>query len=200
MNRMTSALAVLLTAFFTQTASGAEVGDDGLHLQPFFADTFLEMGEDLAEAAAEGKDLMILWEQNGCPYCAEMHAVNFEREEIVSYLEENFMVIQLNMWGSREVTDFDGEAMEERALARKWFVNFTPTTLFFALDDPDNPPESMREALAFMLPGYFKPFHHISSLEYVATDGYIEQPNFQRWLQAKADHMREQGLEVNLWD
>jgi len=200
MNRMTSALAVLLTAFFTQTASGAEVGDDGLHLQPFFADTFLEMGEDLAEAAAEGKDLMILWEQNGCPYCAEMHAVNFEREEIVSYLEENFMVIQLNMWGSREVTDFDGEAMEERALARKWFVNFTPTTLFFALDDPDNPPESMREALAFMLPGYFKPFHHISSLEYVATDGYIEQPNFQRWLQAKADHMREQGQEVDLWN
>ena len=200
MNRMTSALAVLLTALFTQTASGAEVGDDGLHLQPFFADTFLEMGEDLAEAAAEGKDLMILWEQNGCPYCAEMHAVNFEREEIVSYLEENFMVIQLNMWGSREVTDFDGEAMEERALARKWFVNFTPTTLFFALDDPDNPPESMRDALAFMLPGYFKPFHHLSSLEYVATDGYIEQPNFQRWLQAKADHMREQGQEVDLWN
>ena len=143
---------------------------------------------------------MVLFEQNGCPYCAEMHAVNFEREEIVSYLEENFMVIQIDMWGSREVTDFDGEALEERALARKWFVNFTPTTLFFALDDANTPPESMRDALVFMLPGYFKPFHHLSSLEYVATDGYIEQPNFQRWLQAKADHMRENGEEVDLWN
>jgi len=190
----------LTAILIAHAAQAAEVGDDGLHLQPFFADTFLELGEDLAEAAADGKDLMIIWEQFGCPYCAEMHAVNFEREEIVSFLEENYMVIQLNMWGSREVTDFDGEALEERDLARKWFVNFTPTTMFFVLDDPDSQPESMRDALAFMLPGYFKPFHHLSSLEYVATDGYKEQPNFQRWLQAKADHMREQGLEVDLWN
>lgn len=194
-------LFVILTAILlSHTAHAAEVGDNGLHLQPFFADTFLEMGEDLAEAAAEGKDLMVIFEQNGCPYCAEMHAVNFERDEIVSYIEENFLVIQIDMWGSREITDFDGEALEERALARKWFVNFTPTTLFFALDDPDTPPESMRDALIFMLPGYFKPFHHLSSLEYVATDGYSEQPNFQRWLQAKADHMRENGEEVDLWN
>lgn len=200
MNRFIGILAAIATLILTQSASAAEVGEDGLHLQPFFADTFLEVGEDLAEATAEGKDLMIIWEQFGCPYCAEMHEVNFEREDLVSYLEENFMVIQLNMWGSREVTDFDGEILEERALARKWFVNFTPTTQFFALDDPDNPPDSMRDALAFLLPGYFKPFHHISSLEYVATDGYKEQPNFQRWLQAKADHMREQGQEVDLWN
>lgn len=197
---MKKLIAILTAVFLSQTAMAAEVGDNGLHIQPFFEDTFLEMGEDLAEATANGKDLMVLFEQNGCPYCAEMHAVNFEREEIVSYLEENFMVIQIDMWGSREVTDFDGEAMEEKALARKWFVNFTPTTLFFAMDDPDNSPESMRDALVFMLPGYFKPFHHISSLEYVATDGYKEQPNFQRWLQAKADHMRENGEEVNIWE
>lgn len=197
---MKKLIAILTAVFLSQTAMAAEVGDNGLHIQPFFEDTFLEMGEDLAEATANGKDLMVLFEQNGCPYCAEMHAVNFEREEIVSYLEENFMVIQIDMWGSREVTDFDGEAMEEKALARKWFVNFTPTTLFFAMDDPDNPPESMRDALVFMLPGYFKPFHHISSLEYVATDGYKDQPNFQRWLQAKADHMRENGEEVNIWE
>ena len=90
--------------------------------------------------------------------------------------------------------------MEERELARRWFMSFTPTTIFFTMDDPENPPQSMREALAFLLPGYFKPFHHLSSLEYVATDGYKEQPNFQRWLQAKADHMRENGEEVDLWD
>lgn len=199
MKTRTRILAVIATLLFGQFAHAADVGDDGLHLQPFFADTFLELGEDLAEATANGKDLMVIWEQYGCPYCAEMHAVNFAREDIPAYIEEHFMVIQLNMWGSREVTDFDGEAMEERDLARRWFVNFTPTTLYFAMDDPDNPPQDMREALAFMLPGYFKPFHHLSSLEYVATDGYKDQPNFQRWLQAKADHMREQGLEVDLW-
>ncbi len=200
MNKVSRILAACLTLFLVAPLHAAEVGDDGLHLQPFFADTFLELGEDLAEATAAGKDLVIIWEQYGCPYCAEMHNVNFERAEITDYLKENFMVIQLNMWGSREVTDFDGETMGERELAQRWYTSFTPTTMFFTLDDPDNPPQSMREALAFMLPGYFKPFHHLSSLEYVATDGYKEQPNFQRWLQAKADHMRENGEEVNLWD
>lgn len=192
-------LAGAMVAFAT-IGSAAELGDDGLHKQPFFSDTFLDMAEDLADATAQGKDLMIIIEQFGCPYCREMHEVNFEREDIVSYIEEHYLVVQLNMWGSREVTDFDGEAMEEKDLVRKWFVSFTPTTLLFAWDDPDTPPANMREALAFMMPRYFKPFHHISGLEYVATDGYKSEPNFQRWLQAKADHMREQGLEVDLWD
>ena len=178
----------------------AEVGEDGLHIQPFFADTFLELSEDLAEAAAEGKDLMVIIEQRGCPYCRELHEVNFAREEISSYADENFLVLQLNMWGAREMTDFDGESMEERDLIRKWFVSFTPTTLFFTLKDPENPPEDMREALAFLMPGYFKPFHHMSAMEYVASDGYAEEPNFQRWLQAKADKMREEGHEVVIWE
>lgn len=184
----------------TSAAHAVEIGDDGMHKQPFFADTFLDMSEDLADATAEGKDLMVIIEQRGCPYCRELHEVNFARGEIASYANDHFIVVQLDMWGSREVTDFDGEAMEERDLARKWFANFTPTTLFFALDDPANPPDNMRDALAFLMPGYFKPFHHLSSMEYVFTDGYKEQPNFQRWLQAKADRMREEGHEVNLWD
>jgi thioredoxin-related protein len=191
---------ILAAGSLAVAGQAAELGDDGLHKQPFFSDTFLDMQEDLADATAEGKDLMIVIEQYGCPYCREMHEVNFEREEIVSYIEEHYIVVQLNMWGSREVTDFDGEAMEEKELVRKWFVSFTPTTLLFAWDDPETPPAGMRDALAFMMPGYFKPFHHISGLEYVATDGYKSEPNFQRWLQAKADHMREQGLDVNLWD
>lgn len=192
--------AVLMIALLPLPASSAQLGEDGLHIQPFFADTFLELSEDLAEATAMGKDLMIIWEQYGCPYCREMHEVNFERDDIPAYIDQHYMVIQLNLWGSREVTDFDGEALEERDLARKWFVNFTPTTMFFVQDDPDTPPQSMREAMVFMLPGYFKPFHHLTSLEYVATDGYKEQPNFQRWLQAKADHMREMGQDVTIWE
>ena len=177
-----------------------ELGDDGLHKQPWFSNTFLDLGEDLAEATAAGKDLMVLIEQNGCPYCHEMHYVNFQRPEIVDYIKAHYLVVQLDMWGSREVTDFDGEAMAEKDMVRRWGSSFTPTTLLFAQRPGHAAPESMFEARAFMLPGYFKPFHHLSALEYVATDGYIDEPNFQRWLQAKADAMREEGKEVNLWD
>lgn len=181
-------------------ALAVELGDDGLHKQPWFSDTFLDMHEDLAEATAEGKDLMVIIEQKGCPYCKEMHEVNFARPEITDYIKAHYMAVQLDMWGAREAIDFDGTALEEKELVRKWGAQFTPTTLFFSARADGTIPDDVSEALVFVMPGYFKPFHHISALEYVATDGYLTEPNFQRWLQAKADHMREQGQEVNIWE
>jgi thioredoxin-related protein len=151
-------LAAGIALLFASIAGAVELGDDGLHKQPWFHDSFLEFQDDLAEARGEGKDLIVLIEQRGCPYCREMHEVNFQREDIVKTITEKFFVVQLNMWGSREVVDFDGQTISEKDLVRKWSANFTPTALFFAWDDPDNPPANMREALAFMMPGYFKPF------------------------------------------
>jgi len=106
-------------------------GDDGLYKQPWFLDSFLELGDDLTSAAAEGRGLVVLFEQAGCPYCRELHAVNFARPEIADFLTAHFDVVQLDLWGSRAVLDFDGEELEERALAAKWGVNFTPTTVLF---------------------------------------------------------------------
>jgi len=195
-----AALALARPAMATGEAVHVELGDDGLHKQPWIMNSFLDLGEDLAEATAGGKDLLVLIEQNGCPYCKEMHYINFQKPEIVDFIKAHYLVVQLDMWGSREVTDFDGETLAEKDLVRKWGVSFTPTTVMFAVRPGAEAPASWSEARAFMLPGYFKPFHHISALEYVAGDGYLSEPNFQRWLQAKADHMREQGKEVNIWE
>ncbi len=178
------------------SAGAAEMGDDGLHKQPWFTDSFLEMADDLAEAGAEGKDLLILIEQQGCPYCRELHEVNFERQQIVDHLKENFMVVQLNMFGAREVVDFDGEALEERDLAVKWAVNFTPTVVIFPSDAPDT--SSARAAEAFRMPGYFKPFHFLKSLEFVTTDAYRDQV-FQRYLQDVFQQMEEKGETPDVW-
>jgi hypothetical protein len=41
--------------------------DDGLYTQAWFLQSFLDLGEDLAEAAANGKRFAIIWEQKGCP-------------------------------------------------------------------------------------------------------------------------------------
>ena len=200
MKMLNHLLALGMLFLFSSLAGATEVGDDGLHKQPWFHDSFLEFQDDLAEARDAGKDLIVLIEQKGCPYCREMHEKNFSREDIVKTTTEKFVVIQVNMWGARDVVDFDGETLSESDLMRKWAVSFTPTTLFFAWDDANKPPANMREALAFRMPGYFKPFHHISGLEYVSSDGYKEQPSFQRWLQAKADKMREEGKEVKIWE
>ncbi|MCP5073164.1 MAG: thioredoxin fold domain-containing protein [Rhodobacteraceae bacterium] len=172
------------------------VADDGLHKQDWFLDSFLEMPDDLQEAADQGKHLLVLVEQKGCPYCRELHNVNFEREEITSYIKENFLVVQLNMWGSRGTVDFDGEELEERDLVAKWGVQFTPTTLIF--DSAEIGAADARRAEAFRLPGYLKPFHYISSLEYV-VDGAYKTQGFQRYIQEKFKALEAQGIHPDIW-
>ncbi|MCB2134826.1 MAG: thioredoxin family protein [Rhodobacteraceae bacterium] len=156
-------------------AQEAVLGDDGLHKQPWFFDSFLELPEDLAEAAAEGKGLVVLFEQRGCPYCRELHSVNFARPEITDYMRANFLTVQLDLWGARKVLDFDGAEVEERDLAAKWGVQFTPTTVIFPAAAAGA--TSASEAEAFRMPGYLKPFHYLSSLEYVAS-GALRQKGF----------------------
>ena len=51
--QLTGGLAALsLFAALPLTARAAELSEDGLHIQPFFMQTFLDMAEDKAEAAA----------------------------------------------------------------------------------------------------------------------------------------------------
>src|SRR5690606_9335432 len=104
---------VAATAGRAETAAGA-LDDDGLHSQPWLMQTFLDLGDDFAETSAAGKRFAVLWEQKGCPYCREMHAVNLADPEIVAYITAQFGILRLNLWGSRPVIDFDGEQLEER--------------------------------------------------------------------------------------
>lgn len=197
---MTSRRAVLggiaALPFASAATAAGYIGDDGLHKQDWFLDSFLEVGEDLKEAAGEGKDFMILVEQAGCPYCAELHAVNFARDEIVSYITDRFNVVQLDLFGSREATDFDGSPMEERDLVFKWGVQFTPTTLLYSAENAGK--ETFFETETFRLPGYLKPFHYLRSLEYVAEDHYKEM-SFQRYLQVKFEEFRAKGIDPEVW-
>ncbi len=172
--------------------------DDGIYTQPWFHQSFLDLKEDHAEASAAGKHLAILFEQRGCPYCRELHRVNFGKKSIIEYLDKNYVVLQLNLWGSKEVTDFDGKALEERAIAQRWNVVFTPTMLFFPSDPKAVAGKTGREAEAFRMPGYFKPFHFISMLQFV-HEGHYKTENFQRFLQAKFQKLEEQGLKPQVW-
>ena len=108
--------------------------EDGLYHQSWFQLSFLHLKEDFAEAKAHGKRFAVLFEQRGCPYCAHMHTEVLAQRYINDYVRENFAILQLDLWGAREVTDFDGTVLTERALAERWGVIFTPTVVFFKDD------------------------------------------------------------------
>ncbi len=109
-------------------------GEDGLYHQPWFVSSFLDLREDFAEARKAGKRVAVIFEQRGCVYCVKMHTEVLAKRYINDYVRENFAVVQLDMWGSREVTDFDGKAMPEKDLAERWGVMFTPTVVFLKED------------------------------------------------------------------
>lgn len=177
-------------------ADGLKVNEDGLHIQPWFLQSFLELRDDHQEAKDAGKRFAVIWEQKGCPYCREMHAVNFRKKQIAGYVQENFAVLQLNLWGSRKVTDFDGEELEERDLARKWAVNFTPTTVFFGKEAPEG--KSGKDIEVARMPGYFKPFHFLSMYEFVKQERY-EKQSFQRFLRDKLKELEAKGEKPDVW-
>lgn len=190
-------LSVTIFSALTFPAFSQGIGDDGLHKQLWFYDSFLEMGVDLEDAAAEGKGLVVVFEQRGCPYCRELHEVNYIIPEIAEYQTAHFLTVQLNLWGDRMVTDFDGEELPEKELAQKWLVNFTPTVVFFPAENAGA--DSAETAEAFRMPGYFKPFHYASALEYVFEGAYADT-GFQRYTRARFEHHEELGLNPSLWE
>jgi thioredoxin-related protein len=195
---LASAAALSLVSRGARPAHGAEIGDDGLHKQDWFLDSFLDLGDDHAETTAEGKHLAVLFEQRGCPYCRELHEVNLDNPAIRDAIVPKFNILQLDLWGSRAVTDFDGTEMEERKLGRAWQVNFTPTIVFFPRDVDLVAGKSGRDAEIARMPGYFKPFHFVSMFEFVDTEAYKVQ-SFQRFLQDKFAKLEAEGKKPEVW-
>ena len=71
-----------------------------------------------------------MWELRGCPYCKETHLVDFAKPEIESYIKDHFEILQLDIIGSHEVTDFDGEKLFQKRWRKIW-CSFPPTFHFF---------------------------------------------------------------------
>lgn len=171
---------ILALALFAQPVFAVELGDDGLHKTEWMQDTFKDLSEDLADANDQGKRLVLFFEQRGCIYCTKMHEEVFPRENVSSYISENFYVVQLNLHGDIEVTDFDGEVLSEKAMARKWGILFTPTIMFFPEEVGEVPAP---QAAVATMPGAFGPGTTLDMFTWVNEKRYEDQTeeDFQRY-------------------
>ncbi|MCK0151990.1 thioredoxin family protein [Marivita sp. S6314] len=162
-------------------AGAAELGDDGLHKQPWMRDTFLDLREDLGEANAEGKRLVLFFEQRGCIYCTKMHEEVFSDATVSDYINENYYVVQLNLYGDLEVTDFDGEVLPEKEMAQRWRVMFTPSIVFLPEEVPDD--QTALDAAVSVMPGAFGKGTTLDMFTWVAEKRYAldNGEDFQRY-------------------
>lgn len=188
MKRLISLLCLLALPLM---AAAAELGDDGLHKTDWMRDTFKDLREDLAEANDEGKRMALMVEQRGCIYCTKMHEEVFPLPRVGDYIRENFYVVQINLYGDTEVTDFDGEVLTEKQAAQKWGLMFTPSILFLPQEVPQG--ASAQEAAVALMPGAFGPGTTLDMFTWVNEERYAgaEAENFQRYhsrrIQERAD-------------
>jgi thioredoxin-related protein len=173
----------LVPSVASAAASEPEMSEDGLHYQSWFMESFLELNEDIAGAADQDKHFAIIWELKGCPFCRETHRVNFANDKIRNFITTHFEVLQLNVIGSRPVTDFDGEEISEKQLASKYGIRFTPTIQFFPKSFSGIDAMAAKDREATRLAGYMPPDQFLSMFQYVAEQAY-QKKTFQQYLKS----------------
>ena len=146
----------------------------GFHHQDWFMPTTFDLRQDHKAAVDSGKLLVLLWEQEGCTYCNQMHEVAFSYEEIVDVAKANFHIVQMDMRGERPFVDFKGNKSTEGKIAKSMAVTFTPTTQFH-----DQAGEVYR------MPGYANPPVFKAVYDYVVEKGY-KDGSFRDWIKKKS--------------
>jgi thioredoxin-related protein len=150
----------------------ATVNDDGLHSESWFIETFLDVRQDIADATAKGRRLAYVFEQRGCIYCTEMHEKVLSQRPIADYIAKHFDVVQLNMFGAREVTDLDGKTLTEKELVRKWGVTVSPF-VYFAPEQAESG-KSLRDTASAKMRGLLPPAQFLAMFKFVAGRHYKE--------------------------
>jgi thioredoxin-related protein len=174
---------------FATPVIAAVLGDDGLHDADWIQETFKDLREDHGDAVAQGKTLMVIIEQRGCIYCTKMHEEVFPDPDVNAALHEDFYVVQINMFGDVEVTDFDGTVLPEKEMVRRWNAQFTPTIMFF-------PPEVGEDAIASQativtMPGAFGKWTTLNLLNWVSEGIWKTDEVFQKY---HARMLQENGI------
>ena len=155
-----TALGALCIALACAAGSPARAADASseVEIPGWFKNSFLDLRDDIKEAAAAQKRVMIYFGQNGCPYCKRLLEVNFKQPAIVAKTRRHFDAIEINIFGSRDVTWLDGKPRGEKELAALLKVQFTPTLLF--LDE--------QGGVALRVNGYYPPPRLMAALDYVS--------------------------------
>jgi thioredoxin-related protein len=99
--------------------------------------------------------------------------------------QAHFDILQLNLIGAREVTDFDGERLPEKRFASKYGVRSTPTLQFFPDRAAGLAGKSPRDREVARAEGYFKPAPFLAMFRFVADHGY-ERGSLHDYLKANS--------------
>ncbi len=72
--------------------------------------------------------------------------------------------------------------------AKKIGIEYAPSLVYF----------NDKGKEVFRSDAYLKAFHLQSGIDYVVSDAYKTQPNFQRFINERAEKLREHGVTIDI--
>jgi len=101
----------------------------------FFDMKLGDFKSELATAKQEGKQgIMIMFEQEDCPFCFRMKNTILNQSEVQDYYHQHFLIFLVDIRGSLPMEDFTGKETTEKAFSVEQRVYGTPVFDFFDLD------------------------------------------------------------------
>lgn len=152
-------MSLTLTSIFAEPTQGltSDLVNPGYHQKPdWFKESFLDLQEDINEAKANNKRVLLYFYQDGCPYCAKLLQDNLGQKRISDKTRKHFDVIAINMWGDKEVTTLSGKNTTEKRFSEAMKVMYTPTLVFL----------TEKGQVALRVNGYYAPNKFESALDY----------------------------------
>lgn len=137
---------------------------------------------------SENKDYqLVMFEQKQCKACDELHRDILKRKESQNLIK-NFDVAVVDMWSDEKITAPDGKQLKIKDWAKQLEIQYAPSLVYFDKNGKE----------VFRTEAYVKAFHVQSVMDYVSSVSYKKQPNFQRFIEERAEHLREMGIEVDI--
>ena len=109
-----------------------------------------------------------------------MHEEVFPDPAIEALIRDHYFVVQMNLFGDVEVTDFDGTIRSEKDMAMRSGVMFTPTLIFLPEEVAEG--QTAADSAVAMMPGAFGKGTTKALLIWVRDHGYDGGENFQKFL------------------
>lgn len=153
-----------------------------LHEEPFFA----KPPYDLSRLSTS-KPVAVFFEQKDCEGCDRLHRDIFRQPATLEQIGR-FHAVQLDRWDDTPVVTPAGKRTTARAWADELNIAYAPSAVLF---------DEGREVIR--IEAFLKAFHVQSVLDYAASGTYKRQPSLQRFIQERADRLRESGIVVDLW-
>ena len=156
-----------------------------LHTEDFF----MSATHNLNRSEKKAEDyLAVFFEGNNCKNCDLLHEKTLQDKTTRSLIKQ-FSSVQLDRFSDAKVITPAGKSTSAKEWANELGISYLPAMVFFNQEGK----EVMR------IDAQMRTFHIQSVFDYVLTGAYKTELNFQRYISARADKIRESGTDVYIF-